>query len=689
MALVNRKLKWKEADEIPLIDGNDGIIVDVHLEGENDDEEESFKQQGISLWVYDAVFLFIDCLQYYALLLSLSNRWGWPLDWIKATHFTYLANFDVWEFWIVQSGAYNRSKTAFVDTKTLGFNYASYLAAWGTLMCILLLLFSITYIVWMKRRPLYLLLHIARLKRIFFIVIQLISLPFGIATVRVFHCRNGVMDVQNTIACYSGIHIGLMAVVALCLIIMFVVFPITIARTIKEQVFSSTRGRHEGYLQLKEAEYEQGLDILWYVGQFHLFSSYKRFWAYYNPLKFIFKFLLLIAYGLSMNYMFSSSAAISMLFFVAVCAVLIKKPFRVKSFNMMICVTHFYLFMNALIGNFMNVPPWEDPANFVIVSFLRSPTLLHILIAISGWWLLVFVLWVIYLVLWDAKIIGSSPLWPRLSFHKSNDVGEDTRKYMRAVLRGRHTLEHALSSLPLFAPVHELSRQIQIINAFCREAEFIHDPTHDTLWDLLDELIEGHNRLTKVSVFGTSGKRSIRETAKEFLKLMPLFAKRLAQRDYDLILVPPVKRRLLLKMYALSVFINGSAEKRKQREEISKKVQTALRKHEEDNFSFYESQDGLISEMGSTHIYFSHNSSRPNTTDTLDGRHSTSVAGFLEKVESWTKEHPKPASSKGSRPTTASSFKTAREGKTELLLYMLIVKSVNNAYFKRGAVFPM
>lgn len=32
---------------------------------------------------------------------------------------------------------------------------------------------------------------------------------------------------------------------------------------------------------------------------------------------------------------------------------------------------------------------------------------------------------------------------------------------------------------------------------------------------------------------------------------MPAFAKRLAQRDYDFILINPMKRRMLLKMYCM------------------------------------------------------------------------------------------------------------------------------------------
>ena len=92
---------------------------------------------------------------------------------------------------------------------------------------------------------------------------------------------------------------------------------------------------------------------------------------------------------------------------------------------------------------------------------------------------------------------------------------------------------------------------MQVVNAYCREAEMIGDPTHDTLIDLLDELIEAHNHLAPVSVFGLSGKNSVKETSEEFIKLMPAFRRRLKQREYDFILVPPVKRRILLKVRSL------------------------------------------------------------------------------------------------------------------------------------------
>lgn len=680
MALLNRQLRWKAADEIPLAEEEDRLIVDIRPNDDDDDEDveshETFKHRGISLWVYDAITLFVEHLQYYALLLALAQRWGWPLDWIKATYFTFIFNFDVWEFWNVQSGAYNRSKTAFVDTKLLGFNYPSYLASWGVLACVTGFMFLACYIIWHYKRPLYLLLYIARMKRILYLVVQFIAMPFAIAIARVFHCRTNqqgisVMDVHNEIQCNSSIHIALMLVSIAAYVMLFVVYPLIIAFSIREQVFCNSHRKHEGYLELKEAEYEQGLDILWYVGQFHLFSSYNRFWVYYNPLKLVFKLLLIIAYAISMSYMFYGTSAISLLFLLAFLSVLCKKPFRVKTFNYILAFNLLCIAANALIGNFMEVPPWDTPSEFVIVSFLRNPTIMHILISLNGGWLTIFLLWVVYLVLREKKLIGRRTLWPRLSYENSNDVGEDTKKYLKAVLRGRHTLEQALSTIPLFSPVHELSRQIQIINAFCREAEYISDPTHDTLWDLLDELIQAHNHLSPISVFGSAStnKQSVRETAKEFLQLMPSFSKRLAQREYDLSLVPPRKRRLLLKMYALSVFVNGTKSKRKQKEEAGRRVKDALRRHDD----YYEHPPSYAS--SDTHTFFT---SRPTTTATYDDydrlQSAGSVAGFLEQLENWTSQHPRSetpqsfGSGRGSRPGTASSLKSNREGKITLFI---------------------
>lgn len=54
---------------------------------------------------------------------------------------------------------------------------------------------------------------------------------------------------------------------------------------------------------------------------------------------------------------------------------------------------------------------------------------------------------------------------------------------------------------PMFAPAHQLDRQIHVINAYCREAEYLRDPLHHILWDLLDSLIEVHSQVAPKSLF--------------------------------------------------------------------------------------------------------------------------------------------------------------------------------------------
>ena len=58
------------------------------------------------------------------------------------------------------------------------------------------------------------------------------------------------------------------------------------------------------------------------------------------------------------------------------------------------------------------------------------------------------------------------------------------------------------------------------------------------------------------SLFANSVKDSIRRTAGEFMRMMPQFVRRLAQREYDFIMIKPVKRRILLKLYIMGEDLN-------------------------------------------------------------------------------------------------------------------------------------
>lgn len=216
--MLNRTSKWKKTpDEVPLI-SKDGGISSTQDENYSDDEEnrqeKPFHKNDITLWVSDAIVLIIEHLQYYAVLLALSEHWGWPVSWINATLFTFIFNFDIWEFRKVETGLFHHSTSTFVDTSKLGFNYASYISAWAVVLCLITVAFGGIYVRWMHRRPLYLLLYIARWKRVMFLVLQFVCIPFGVAAARIFHCRLDiskgveVMVVQNEFECYTGRFVG-------------------------------------------------------------------------------------------------------------------------------------------------------------------------------------------------------------------------------------------------------------------------------------------------------------------------------------------------------------------------------------------------------------------------------------------------------------------------------------------------
>lgn len=69
-------------------------------------------------------------------------------------------------------------------------------------------------------------------------------------------------------------------------------------------------------------------------------------------------------------------------------------------------------------------------------------------------------------------------------------------------------------------------------------------------------LVKVHSKVAPRSLFAESVKDSIRSTASDLMYMMPQFVRRLAQREYDFLLVSPVKRRLLLKMYCLGKLYN-------------------------------------------------------------------------------------------------------------------------------------
>ena len=496
---------------------------------------------------HDAFFLVLDYLQFYALVLAISLRWPWPYNWMYSTRFLLITNLDIWEFLKLNTPSiYESTVNRFIDSSLLPFDYRFLLLAWGIFIFLFISSYVAIYIGMYYQKRYNLLLQLARFKRTYLFLVQVFMMPVGVALAKVYHCNaDNNMDVHNETPCGSGEHIAYMAVSLAIFFGLFILVPAWMIMKIKSQIFNLKANSHEAHLQLKEAEYAHSLDLIWALKHYHMFSSFKIFWTYYQPVMIFLKLIFIVAYAAMLWVQTWQMLVFTIPILLLFVIIIFKWPFRVTSFNFQQIINVLCMLVLSFMGFMQNMDGVDSV--FFTVRYLSIE-----LLAINVFWLGMMAMWLLYVILrYFGCLCKSKPLWPQLTSSGLQQLDENTEKYMRAILCGRIILEQALAAPPLFSPAHEVARQIQIINAYCREAELLQDPIHDVLWDLLDELIEAHSRISQTSLFAESVKASIRETANEFMKLLPDFKKRLAQREYDFCLMTQKKRQMLLKMYTL------------------------------------------------------------------------------------------------------------------------------------------
>ncbi|XP_067933350.1 uncharacterized protein [Watersipora subatra] len=548
------------------MDIDDVVIEKEYWEDDFDEEKILFadgKKRGTSLIWNDFAILTIEYMQWFAVIQSLALRWPWPESWIRNMSWIFAFNFDVWEIAKVYTNVTYKSVQEFSsDSSLMPFAYWNFLLAFLILLVLLVIAYPIANAVLSKRDDPYLVVKLSNLQRVYVIICQLLALPIGVALGKVFHCvpdSKGeilIMYIDNTQKCFGNLQWAYAAVAIGVALAFYILFPVWLIRRTKLELIFSHAAGHEAYLQLKETEYVQGLDVVYIVSGFHIFSSFKLKAAHFRAAMHLLKLSACIIYAAVFNYNLMQAMALCFLILIYFIAFAIQRPFRVKLFNGMLALNTFFLVLNLVTGV---VGTSFDAYSLRSVWFTPQYTL-SVLIAINGFWFFITICILVYLLLHQFNVF-SKPIWPTLTSEGVDKLEEVTKKFMKGVLRARHIIEKSMSLPPLFAPAHELSRQIQIINAYCREAELLDDPLQDTLWHLLDELIEVHAQIAPRSLFSESVKDSIRTTAADLMRIMPMFVKRLAQREYDMLLMTPMKRRILLKLYCMGMFLNGRAKK--------------------------------------------------------------------------------------------------------------------------------
>lgn len=524
-------------------------------------EMENRKWRGVSLVWQDAILLTLDFLQIFALIQSMALRWTYSSEWLKRGYFFFLFNLDVWEFMKLYKDAWIDVKAYYLPSADVPITYWHIAVGWFSSIIGLALIFVAFYGVFKIHQPRRLGNKLAWVRRTFFYLVQILTLPLGTTIAHMLQCTDADrVDVMNEMQCYAGLHWLYVAFGVIIAFLFFVVFPVYIVIKVRRESVGSCSKHHESFLLLKESEYKVGLSKAWLYSDMYLYSSF-RFWGmYHRAIVQMVKLVLLIVYIATFNNIVNQAWVTAAILAVCFVLFLFIRPYRLTSFNVILAINYLALFGLTLIGAMKTEfnaytmdNPWMTPQYSVWLITLCI-----------GFWLLIWLVFLVFLLFHKIRHCcnrNKLPLWPTFSSSQEDYISSEARKFLKTFLRARFILDKAKESPPIFAQVHDLAQQIKIVNVYCREAEYLGDALHGIMWDLLDEMIEVHSELAQKSLFAETVKESIRHTSQEFLKLMPAFTQRLAQRDYDLILVNPIKKRMLLKMYCMGIFLNGRKEK--------------------------------------------------------------------------------------------------------------------------------
>lgn len=535
------------------------------------------RSRNVSLVLNDYAIVCLEYLQFLAVLQSMGLRWPWPVAWLDAMPGIFLLNADVWEFSkFLKNGTFKEIQDYNVPSSTMPLSYWTLAVAWAVISGVLVLAYCIAYFVLAARSHPFLMVQHAKLQRAAVIVLQILAIPLWSCFAKVFHCvpetsstsvttsttpvtvTNGsFMDVSNAVQCYAdGTHLSYVVLTIVLGSTYFIAFPTWLIRKARpEIIFVESKG-HEAYLQLKEAEYLQGLDVQYVTANYHIFSSFRLPGAHTRAVLHLLKFVFLILYAALHSNSYYQGVLVTVLLFLMFLLSLILRPYRLPAFNALLAVSYGCLTLSALLGVLRSAF-----SIYSIQSVWLTPTYMTgMLVAINGLWLAVAAIVLLYIALRSRCrahcCVAKEPLWPTLMSPRAMEhLPELTQKFMRSILTARQVAERCMSTPAIFAPAHEVSRQIQIINAHCREAEMTSDVLELTLWHLLDELVTVHSQVARVSIFADSVSELSRATAERLAELAPSFVRRLAQREYDFLLVPAKKRRLLLKLYCLRTFL--------------------------------------------------------------------------------------------------------------------------------------
>lgn len=399
------------------------------------------RKRRVSLLWQDCFILFLDFLQFFAIYQSMGLRWTWPKEWFSNTYFVFLFNLDVYEFVKLHtSGVYNSVQDYSTPSSSVPVKFSDISIGWLVTILMLIAVYSIMYgVLWYRKSPA-LMTRMAYTRRVYYVIIQALTLPLATYAGHVFQCTDtDTVDVMNELKCFSGLHWLYVTFSLIILFFLFVLFPAYMVYVTRSESVGSCPKHHESFLLLKETEYKVGLNKSWLVADMFVFSSF-RFWGlYHRAVMQWLKLPIIIAFCAGFQNISSQSLAVTLLFFGYFVVFIFVRPYRILIYNIMMLLSFLTLGCLGIIGSMVsryNVYTLSSP--WLLPQYSRW-VLTTIITSWAVFWFMFLVYLVVRSILYQRNLV-TTPLWPTFSSSSNDHLSQQTKKFLKTFLHARYVL---------------------------------------------------------------------------------------------------------------------------------------------------------------------------------------------------------------------------------------------------------
>eukprot|EP00163_Fabomonas_tropica_P009156 TRINITY_DN18955_c0_g1_i1.p1 TRINITY_DN18955_c0_g1~~TRINITY_DN18955_c0_g1_i1.p1 ORF type:complete len:984 (-),score=280.49 TRINITY_DN18955_c0_g1_i1:15-2909(-) len=372
------------------------------------------------------------------------------------------------------------------------------------------------------------------INRVVLCILELLYLPWAFTVGTVYFCTkqaNNTLTTDSAVVCWSGPHSFLLILVTLVGTVYLLGFPLMLAREIHHRLVYDDPRSYDKFIRLREFEWMVGLEESWSFMHIYTVSSYKRHWVYYKPLNMLHKLVFVFWYHMLYDMPTNQNLMMFITLLLPSVYQLFRLPFRRISSNV---VHHFYRW-TLIVMAFMAQMVLRD---------VRSPLLVASVHYIWLWFFACVALGTMAVVFVGQIVLRKTWQTTKRTVRKTT---ADTGHYIDAIFAAREVHERLSHKYVVFADPSVISDQITVIDEYRRKARKEGLMVEGSLDSILEDLVVLYNYIHQNSILPFPPLESA----------LPHFRQRLDAREYDMLLVPPEKRRMLLKLLCIRAWFNG------------------------------------------------------------------------------------------------------------------------------------